>query len=96
MLNFSLKGALSGLRPFLANENPLNMMKNAFYFTFVLKIFKCLFRLFGHVEKQLDWKDKVNFNICNVTTWLINDWNTHINQYLKKYGNQAMKFSQLI
>ena len=54
MLNFSLKGALSGLRPFLANENPLNMMKNAFYFTFVLKIFKCLFRLFGHVEKQLD------------------------------------------
>ena len=27
------KGALSGLRWFLANESPLKMMKNAFYFT---------------------------------------------------------------
>ena len=38
------KGALSGLRQFLATESPLKMMKNAFYFTlkalFVLKIFK--------------------------------------------------------
>ena len=36
--------ALSGLRQFLVTESPLNMMKNAFYFTskalFVLKIFK--------------------------------------------------------
>ena len=36
------KGALSGLRQFLATESPLKMMKNAFYFTlkslFVLKI----------------------------------------------------------
>ena len=41
-----LKGALSGLRQFLATESPLKMMKNAFYFTskalFVLKIFKFL------------------------------------------------------
>ena len=40
------KGALSGLRQFLATENPLKMMKNAFYSTskvlFVLKIFKFL------------------------------------------------------
>ena len=40
------KGALSGLRQFLAAETPLKMMKNAFYFTskalFVLKIFKFL------------------------------------------------------
>ena len=28
-----LKGALSGLRQFLATESPLKMMKNAFYFT---------------------------------------------------------------
>ena len=39
-----LKGALSGLRQFLATESSLKMMKNAFYFTskalFVLKIFK--------------------------------------------------------
>ena len=27
------KGAFSGLRKFLAIENPLKMMKNAFYFT---------------------------------------------------------------
>ena len=27
------KGALSGLRQLLATENPLEMMKNAFYFT---------------------------------------------------------------
>ena len=36
-------------------ESPLNMMKNAFYFIlealFVLKIFKLLSRLFGHVGK---------------------------------------------
>ena len=37
------------------NKSPLKIMKNAFYFTlkalFVLKIFKILSRLFGHVEK---------------------------------------------
>ena len=36
-------------------ESPLKMTKNAFYFIlkglFVLKIFKCLSRLFGHVRK---------------------------------------------
>ena len=38
-----LKDTLSGLRQFLAIENPLKMIKNAIYFTskafFVLKIF---------------------------------------------------------
>ena len=42
----SLKGTLLGLRQFLANENSLNMMKNAFYFTlkapFALKVFQFL------------------------------------------------------
>ena len=60
-----LKGALSGLRQFLATESPLKMMRNAFYFTskalFVLKIFKFLSSLFGHVSQRLDQKDKVNF-----------------------------------
>ena len=50
---YSIKGALSGLRRFLATESPLNIMKHAFYFTlkvlFVLKIFKFLFWHFGHV-----------------------------------------------
>ena len=42
----NITGGLSGLRQFLANEIPLEMMKNAFYFTskalFVLEIFKFL------------------------------------------------------
>ena len=50
--------ALSGLRQFLAFEGPLKVMKNAFNFTlkalFVLKIFKFLSWLFGHVEKRVD------------------------------------------
>ena len=54
----SLKGGLSGLRPCLTTETPLKMMKNVFYFTlkalFVLKIFKFLSWLFGHLEKRLD------------------------------------------
>ena len=41
-----IKGALSGVKQFLATESPLKIMKNAFYFTlkahFVLKIFKFL------------------------------------------------------
>ena len=52
------KGVLSGLWQSLATESPLKKMKNAFHFTlkalFVLKIFKFLFWLFGHVEKRLD------------------------------------------
>ena len=53
-----VKGTLSRLRQFLATESPLQMMKNAFYFTlkalFVLKIFKFLPWRFGHVSKRLD------------------------------------------
>ena len=53
-----VKGALSGLRKFLATESPLKMMKNTFYFTskalFVLKIFMFLSWIFGHVSKRLD------------------------------------------
>ena len=55
----------------LATENPLKMMKNAFYFTlkalFILNIFKCLSWLFGHVEKRLDQKDQVIFKIHDAT-----------------------------
>ena len=51
------KGALSGLRQFLAIESPLKMKKNAFCFIskglFILKIFIFLLWLFGHVAKQL-------------------------------------------
>ena len=45
-LNQYMKGALSGLRQFLAIESPLKMMENAFYLTSkalsVLKIFTFL------------------------------------------------------
>ena len=51
---------------------------------FVLKIFKFLYWIFGHVAKRLDKKDKVNFKFYNVTAWLINTCDTHIVQYLKK------------
>ena len=48
------------------------MMKKAFYFTlkalFDLKIFKFLSWLFSFVGKRLDYKDKVNFEIYDVTT----------------------------
>ena len=37
------------------NNSPSNMMKNAFYFIlkapFVLKVFKLLYWIFGHVDK---------------------------------------------
>ena len=84
----SLKGALSGLRPFLAAESPLKMMKNAFYFTskalFVLKILRVFSRLFGHAAKQFDKKDKVNFKFYDATVWLTSNCNTHITQYLER------------
>ena len=73
---------------FSVTESPLNMMKNAFYFTlnalFVLKMFKFLSWLFGNVEKRFDEKAKVIFKVFNATTWKTNNCNTHIVQYLKK------------
>ena len=64
------------------------MIKNASYFTskalFVLKIFKFLSRLFGHVAKRLDKKDKVNFKFYDVTAWLKDNRNAHIAQYFEK------------
>ena len=54
------KGALSGLRQFLATGSPLKTRKNYFYFTskalFVLKIFRFLSWLFGHVTNGLTRK----------------------------------------
>ena len=75
-------------RQFLETELPLKIMKNILYFTlkalFVFKIFKFLSRRFGHVEKRLDQKDKVNFIIHDIPTWQTNSWNIHIVQYLYK------------
>ena len=67
MIFCCIKGALSGLRQFLAAESSF---KNAFYFTtkalFVLKIFKFLSWLFSHVAKRLDKKDKANFKFYSM------------------------------
>ena len=64
-------------------------MKNAFYFTskvfFVLKMFKLLSWLFGHVAKRLGKKDQISFRFYYITAWLKNNCNTHISQYLEKY-----------
>ena len=68
-------------------KSPLKIMGNAIYFTlkpiFTAKIFK-FFPLLFQVQKQLDQKDQVNFEINDVTSWLTNICNTHIAQYLKK------------
>ena len=84
------KGAHSGLRSFLATESPLKVMENVFYFTskalFVLKIFEFLSWLFGHVvAKRLDQKDNVNVKLYDVTAWLTNSCNTHIQCYITQY-----------
>ena len=77
-LSYALKCALSGLRKFLTTESSLKIMKNTFYFIlkalFVLKVFKFVFRLFGHVEKRLDKKARVNLKIYYVTTWKTNNY----------------------
>ena len=37
---------------------------------------------FGHVEKQLDQKNKISFKIHGVTTWLTSNYDAHIAKYL--------------
>ena len=98
----TLKDTFSGLRQFLVTESPLKMIINAFYFTskalFVLKIFKSLSWLFGHVSKQLDYKDKVHFKFYDVTAWLTINCNTHITQYLenkKQRDNEVWSFNRI-
>ena len=66
-------------------------MKNTFYLTlkapFHFKIFVLIF--FGYVQKGFDKKNKVNFKTYDFTTWLRNNSNTHIVEYLKKYSRQS-------
>ena len=75
----SLKAYFQVWENFLATESPLKLLRNAFYFTskalFVLKLFKFLSWLFGHVAQGLDKKDKVNFQFYDAATC------THITQY---------------
>ena len=47
-------------------------------------------------KKQLDQKDKVNFEIHDVTASLTNNFDTHIANIFRIKANQAMKIGQLI
>ena len=95
-----VEGPLSGQRQFLTIESPLKFMKNAFYFMlkalFVLEIFTFLSWSFGYVEKHLDEKVMVNFEIYDVTNWITNNHNTNSSNISGSKGNQAIKFGQLI
>ena len=93
-INF-IKGILLAFRKLLATESSLEMMKNAFYSTlkalFVLKIFKFLYSIFGHVEKWLDKKDKVNFKTCDITTLETNNYNNTLVSISRIKGCQKME-----
>ena len=71
-----LKEAHLGMAQFLETKSLLKMIKNAFYFTlkglFVLIISKILSLFFVHEEKQVHQKDKINFEIDDIATWLTN------------------------
>ena len=58
------------------------MMKNILYLMLkafsVLQMFFFFLWLFGHEEKRLDKKAKINFKPYNVTAWTTNDYNTYI------------------
>ena len=72
------------------NDSLFNMMKNAFCFIlkalFVLKmfVFNCYCEFLVMQKKRLEQKDKVTFKVYDVTTWLGNNCNTLIFQYLTK------------
>ena len=56
------QAALSGLRQFLATENPLKNDEKCFLYH------QGLSWLFGHVSKRIGQKDKVNFKFHDITT----------------------------
>ena len=59
----------------------------------ILKIFILIFLIM--YEKGLIRK-LINFKVYYVTDWTINNYNTHIVQYIKSKGNKTMKFGQQI
>ena len=78
-------------------------MKNVFHFTlkavFVLKIFKFLCWLFGHVEKQLYLRHKIILKFLKFLTSQPGKQTIAIlilPNILERKGHQIMKFGQLI
>ena len=76
------------------------MMKNAFYFTLkalsVVKIFQFLSRIFGHVEKRLHKKDKVNLKFMTSQPGKQTIAIHIMSNISRSKGNQTKKFGQLI
>ena len=69
-----MTASVSGLAQFLVTENPLKIMKNAFYFTFRLfqlfsfpRYLNFCSDFFVHVERRFDKKAKVNLKLYDVT-----------------------------
>ena len=101
MLFGLLEGPLSDLRQFLTTENPLTMMKNAFYFMlkafFALKIFTFFGLIFwscrNGLMKKLRLISKFMTSQAGQKTITI-----HIlpNLPRSKSNHQAMKFGQLV
>ena len=87
-----------GLSPFnffsLLNESSSKMMKNAFYFPskalFGFEIFSFFVLTFGSVEKRLQKKVMINFQIYDVTGWTKNNNNVNIARYSRSKGNQII------
>ena len=81
-------------------ENPLIMMKNAFYFIlkslFVLKIFKFLSRLFGHVGNSLIRKIRLTSKFMTSLLGLQRIAIHIFPNISQSKGNQTMKFGELI
>ena len=87
-----LKGLFLCLRQFLITENPLKIMKNAFYLIFnallCLKNFYIFWSwLFGYVGKWLDKKAEENFKIYDATDWTANNYSRHIATISRSNGN---------
>ena len=90
------KGALSGLKKFLANEIHLKMMKNTFYFTleslFVLKIFNFLVMYKSGLIRKIRFISKFMTSQSGQQSIAI-----HIlPNTSRSKDNQTMKFGQLI
>ena len=85
-------------------ESPLKMMKNVFYFILkvlsVLKIFRLLSRLFGHVGKtarlEKGWIRSLTSKFMTSQPGLQTIAIHILSNISRSKGNQTMKFGQLI
>ena len=82
-----IKDGFSSLRQCFARKSPLKVIKILFFTLkalVVLKIFKFLSWILVMSKNALIRKIRLKIKIYDVTTWLANNCNTHIAQYLKQ------------